>query len=121
MLNEIQALEENIRQAQLTNDVSILEDVLSDDLQFVFFDGSVASKQDDIKAHQNKIVIFHEIKFSEQVIKTFKGLASVTVLAEIKGTMNGSDFHGFYRYGRTWANLEGRWQLISGCVFPVNP
>ena len=120
MIYEIKALEEKIRQAQLTNDTSILEELISDDLQFVFFDGTVASKKDDIAAHKNKLVLFHEIKFSEQVIKIFKDLASVTVLAEIRGAMSGSDFHGFYRYGRTWSKLEARWQLISGCVFPVN-
>ncbi|MCE3011771.1 MAG: hypothetical protein LW878_01780 [Proteobacteria bacterium] len=34
MINEIKDLEEKIRQAQLTNDTSILNQIISDDLQF---------------------------------------------------------------------------------------
>lgn len=120
MIEEIKELEERIRQAQLTNDTSILEEIISEDLQFVFFDGNVASKKDDIEAHHNKVVIFNEIKFTEQVINVFNNIATVTVLAEIRGMMNSSDFHGFYRYGRTWMKQDGKWQLISGCVFPFN-
>ncbi len=80
----------------------------------------MASKQDDISAHQNKIVLFHEIKFSEQIIKMFKDLASVTVLAEIRGTMNGSDFHEFYRYGRLVQAKRNMAIKLRMC-FPCEP
>jgi len=112
----IQDLEERIRQAQLSNDVNTLDELISNQLQFVFLDGSVASKSDDLEAHRNKIVIFHSITFTDQIIQTFENLATVTVKAEISGTMNGQYFHGCYRYGRTWAKLNGQWQLIAGNV-----
>lgn len=112
----IQDLEERIRKAQLSNDVNTLNELISNQLQFVFLDGSVASKSDDLEAHRNKLVIFHSITFTDQIIQTFENLATVTVKAEISGNMNGQDFHGYYRYGRTWAILNGQWQLIAGNV-----
>ena len=60
----IQELEERIRKAQLSNDVTILNELISNQLQFVFLDGSVATKSDDLEAHRNKLVIFHSITFS---------------------------------------------------------
>lgn len=115
----IQDLEEQIRKAQLSNDVDTLNELISDQLQFVFLDGSVASKSDDLEAHRNKLVIFHNITFTDQVINTFENLATVTVKAEISATMNGQSFHNHYRYGRTWANLNGQWQLIAGNVVQI--
>jgi hypothetical protein len=112
----IQDLEERIRKAQLSNDVNTLNELISDQLQFVFLDGSVASKADDLEAHRNKLVTFHSITFTDQIIKTFDNLAIVTVKAEISATMNGQSFHSYYRYGRTWARLNGQWQLVAGSV-----
>ena len=112
----IQELEERIRQAQLSNDVTTLNELISNELQFVFLDGSVATKSDDLEAHRNKLVIFHSITFTDQIIKTFENIATVTVKAEISATMNGQSFHGYYRYGRTWARLNDQWQLIAGGV-----
>jgi hypothetical protein len=112
----IQDLEECIRKAQLSNDVNTLNKLISNQLQFVFLDGSVASKSDDLEAHRNKLVTFHSINFTDQIIQTFEDLATVTVKAEISGTMNGQSFHGDYRYGRTWARLNDQWQIISGNV-----
>ncbi len=116
MEKTIQDLEERIRKAQLANDVNILNELISNQLQFVFLDGSVASKSDDLEAHRNKMVIFHSITFTDQIIQTFENLATVTVKAEISGSMNGQDFHGYYRYGRTWAMLNSQWLLIAGNV-----
>ena len=112
----IQDLEERIRKAQLSNDVNTLNELISNQLQFVFLDGTVASKSDDLEAHRNKLVIFHSITFTDQIIQTFENLATVTVKAEIRGTMNGQSFHDNYRYGRTWARLNDQWQIISGNV-----
>jgi hypothetical protein len=112
----IQELEERIRKAQLSNDVTTLNELISNQLQFVFLDGSIASKSDDLEAHRNKLVVFHSITFTDQIIKTFENLATVTVKAEISATMNGLSFHSYYRYGRTWAMLNGQWQLIAGSV-----
>ena len=112
----IQDLEERIRKAQLSNDVNTLDELISNQLQFVFLDGSVASKSDDLEAHRNKLVIFHSITFTDQIIQTFENLATVTVKAEIRGTMNGQSFHDNYRYGRTWARLYDQWQIIAGNV-----
>lgn len=116
VIQEIRDLEERIRRAQLSNDVDTLDELISNQLQFVFLDGSVASKSDDLEAHRNKVVIFHRITYTEQTVEVFEKFATVTVKAEISGFMNGQDFHGFYRYGRTWALLNGHWQLISGNV-----
>src|SRR5205809_1065858 len=103
MVDTIKELEERLRQAQFSNDVAALDELLADRLQFVFLDGSVARKSDDITVHRNKLVRFHSIEFSEQTIEILSDvLATVTVKAAIAATSGSESFRRTCRYGRTW-------------------
>lgn len=116
MKKQIQELEERIRQAQLANDVQALEELISDQLQFIFLDGSVVGKTADLEAHRRKLVRFQSITFTEQVIETWENVSTVTVKAEIQAIVGGEMLQNTCRYGRTWAKINGQWKLISGNV-----
>ena len=119
MKDQILALEQRLRQAQLNGDVKELDELISDNLQFVFFDGSVVSKADDLAAHKNKVVVFTKIIFTEQSIKCFDDFATVTVKAEVEAKIGEQVNHNFLRYGRTWAKVQGSWKIISGNVTQI--
>lgn len=112
-------LEDKIKNAQLHNDVKVLEELLAQDLKFIRLDGNIATKLDDLNAHKAKLVLFKDITFSERTIHEFDDFAVVTVRAEIQGETGGSAFHGHYRYLRNWARINHKWQVISGCVAEI--
>lgn len=120
MKDHILALEERLRKAQLNSDLSELDELISEDLQFILFDGSVISKEDDLTAHRNRMVVFNKIDFSEQIIHCFENFATVTVKAEVVLKVGENTNHIFLRYGRTWGRVnETRWQVISGNVTSI--
>lgn len=120
MKEEIRVLEERLRLAQLSNNVIELDDLISDKLQFIFLDGSLVSKKDDLEAHRNKAVIFKTITFTEQSIECFEQIATVTVKAHIEAKVGEQNIQSVFRYGRTWAKSMGKWKVISGNVTQIN-
>ena len=56
---EIVMLEARIRAAQLSADLTALEDLLSDDLLFTGPDGQLGTKQQDIEAYRSLSSLWH--------------------------------------------------------------
>ncbi|MBX9767309.1 MAG: nuclear transport factor 2 family protein [Bdellovibrionales bacterium] len=108
--------EERLRLAQLGGDVAALDSLISDELQFVFHDGALYTKEMDLQAHRSRSVIIESLDFSERKICDFGHVAVVTVKAAMTGTFLGQAFSGTYRYIRTWLLTEGRWQIVAGSV-----
>lgn len=63
----IESLEEKLRQAMLTSDVSILDELIADDLVFTMHTGQVVDKQYDLEAHQSGIFKFTKLEVSDAV------------------------------------------------------
>jgi hypothetical protein len=68
----IRQYEERLRVAQLASDVGALDELISDDLQFVLFDGTVWTKQMDLEAHRSGALQLRLLEFSEQRISTLE-------------------------------------------------
>ena len=117
---EIEKLEEELRQAMLISDIKKLDELIADCLIFIAPDGSVASKQTDLDIHRSGIQKMTKLVPSEQNILTFKNFAVVTVKMQIEGSLGEANIAGNYRYTRTWAKINDRWQIIAGAVVPVN-
>lgn len=82
---EIQKCEEQLKEAMLQSNISVLDTLLADDLIFINHLGQIMTKHDDIEAHKSKSYIINEITLSEQKIKIFENIAIVTVKAHIPG------------------------------------
>jgi hypothetical protein len=111
--------EERLRQAQLAGDVAALDELISDELQFVFHDGVVYGKAGDLDAHRTHAIRIRALEFSEQEIRCLGTAAVVTVKAKMAGTFMGQPFEGNYRYIRTWLLRGERWQVVAGSVSRV--
>lgn len=120
METEIIKLEEDLRQAMLTNDIFALNKLIDDSLIFIAPNGMVATKQMDLDAHRNKIQKMTELSPSEQQIKIHENFAIVTVKMKITGTYSDFDISGDYRYMRIWKKINDTWKIISGSVVKVN-
>lgn len=119
MESEIIKLEEELRQAMLTNDVEVLDKLIVDSLVFTTPDGNIATKEMDLAAHKAKLQSMSELELSERTIKIYDNSAVVTVKADIKGYFGEMDISGSYRYIRVWSKINSQWQIIAGSVVKI--
>ena len=121
MSDEISRLEDRLRQAMLTNDVSTLDELIADTLVFTMIDGSVLNKEADLAAHRSGVLKIASMEPSDQHIQNYGDVAVVAVRMHMHGTYAGSDFEGVNQYTRVWLRTRGRWQIIAGHVSQVPP
>ena len=119
---EIVILEARIRAAQLSADVTALEDLISDDLLFTGPDGQLGTKAQDLEAYWSGTIQFMEHIPEELHIRRVGADVAITSLrAQLTVNVAGTLTRGTYRYTRVWAREDGRaWRVVGGHVSLVN-
>lgn len=115
----IETLEEKLRHAMLTSDVSVLDELIADDLVFTMHTGLVVNKQYDLDAHRSGLFRFTQVNISDRQIHQYGDCVVVTLKAELAGTLNGQAFSETYRFTRVWLQRQNRWQIAAGHVSQV--
>ena len=114
MEKEIALLENKLFLAMKKGDVETLDNLISDELQFVSLGGVVLNKEDDLSAHRKRTFKISKIEPSEQVIKIFGEVATVTVLVDLVASFSDQPITGKFRFGRTWYKSNNDWKIITG-------
>ncbi|HEX9387974.1 MAG TPA: nuclear transport factor 2 family protein [Anaerolineales bacterium] len=119
---EIVILEARIRAAQLSADLTALEDLISDDLLFTGPDGQLGTKEQDIEAYRSGTVKFMAHVPEELRIRRVSADVAISSLrAQLTVDVAGNLSRGTYRYTRVWAREDGRaWRVVGGHVSLVN-
>lgn len=117
--DSLHGCEAELRQAQLTGDVALLDRLLDDALVFTGPDGAVYGKGDDLDAHRRGWVRITRLDPSEERIQRFGGVAVVSVRMEMAGSFKGAPFAGPFRYTRVWCERPNGWRLVAGHVSAV--
>ena len=118
---EIAALEAQLRDAQLTADVAVLDVLIADELLFTGPDGRLGTKAQDLDAHASGLVRFRAHQPEELRVRRVGPDVAVVALrtllvVEVAGTL----MSGTYRYTRIWAREQGvRWQIVGGHVSEI--
>jgi ketosteroid isomerase-like protein len=115
----IETLEEELRQAMLSSDVSVLDELIADDLVFTMHTGLVVNKQYDLEAHRSGLFRFTKVETGDRQIHAYGDCVVVTLKAEIAGTHSGQAFSEAYRFTRVWVQRQNRWQIVAGHVCQV--
>ena len=106
--------EEMLRSAMLSNNVELLEELLSDELIFVNHLGEWLSKEQDINAHRSKSLDIAGIEVLEQEIKLFQELAVTVTKVALNGALaTGESIGGEYSFTRVWKDVEGKLKVVS--------
>jgi ketosteroid isomerase-like protein len=115
---EIVALEARLRSAQLTANVDVLDQLISDDLLFTGPDGNLATKSQDIEAHRSGAVRFRNHEPQElRIRRVGADVAIAALLAHLTVEVAGTLTSGTYRYTRVWQREEDRvWRVVGGHV-----
>jgi ketosteroid isomerase-like protein len=118
----IETLEDKLRQAMLTSDVAVLDELIADDLVFTRQTGDMLDKQTDLEAHRSGIVRFTTVEISDRQIhhySDYSGCVVVTLQAELVGTVHGQPFSGNFRFTRVWLQRNNLWQIAAGHVCQI--
>lgn len=118
---EIVACEEQLRAAQLSADIAMLDALISEDLLFTGPDGQLASKAQDLAAHSSGAVRFREHVPEELRIRTVgTDVAVCSLQARLAVEVAGTLLKGTFRYTRVWAREAGSaWRVIGGHVSAI--
>src|SRR5918911_4529137 len=116
---DIRSAEIALRQAQIASDVEALDKLLDEDLIFTGPDGLIYAKGDDLQAHRNGSIRITQLEPSEEHIRDFGAIIVVSVRMEMRGSFQGADFAGPFRYTRVWRNRDGAWRIVAGHVSAV--
>lgn len=118
-LQTIENLEEKLRQAMLTSDVSVLDELIADDLVWTMHTGLVVNKQFDLDAHRSGIFRFTKLEIHDRQLHPYGDCVVVTLKADLAGIYDGQAFSETYRFTRVWLKRHDRWQIVAGHVSQV--
>ncbi len=111
---QVEALEEQWRQARLAGDVATMDKMLSDDYIGISMTGQVSTKAQQLDRVRRGKTVLTRINLGDMQIKLVGAIAIVTSRAEIAGTNDGVPISGTYRYTRVYQRQpNGIWKITS--------
>lgn len=110
---EIETLEQEWRQAVLTNNVAAMNNLLSDDYVGITSNGTVETKAQAVAQRRAGTVSITKLDLSDIHIRIYGDTAVVTSVADLVGSNGDSDISGKYRYTRVYALRHGSWKIVS--------
>jgi ketosteroid isomerase-like protein len=119
--DQVEQMEHAWRSAQLANDVSAMDKLLSDDYVGITMQGQVVTKLQQLDRMRNRQLLLTRLDLDDVKIKLIGSTAVVTSLVNVDGTMDGQDMHGMYRYTRVYSRQpSGTWKITNFEVTRVN-
>jgi ketosteroid isomerase-like protein len=111
---QVEALEEQWRLAQLGGDVTTMDKLLSDDYIGISMTGQVNTKMQQLDRMRLHKVALTKLDLGERQVKLIGSIAIVTSRAEVEGTNDGTPIKGTYRYTRVYQRIpSGAWKITS--------
>ena len=110
---EIEALEMQWRQAQLSNDVSVMDRLLADDYIGISASGIIETKNEALALRRAGTLHITALDLNDLKVRIYGDTAVVTSRADLEGTNGAADISGKYRYTRVYNRRFGQWKIVS--------
>lgn len=110
---EIEALEMQWRQAQLNNDVSVMDRLLADDYIGISSSGTIETKTEALALRRAGTLHITTLDLNDVKVRIYGDTAVVTSRADLQGTNGSRDISGEYRYTRVYNRRLGQWKIVS--------
>jgi ketosteroid isomerase-like protein len=111
---QVEALEEQWRQAQLSGDVATMDKLLSDDYIGISMTGQVSTKMQQLDRMRSHKFVLSKLDLGEMQVKLVGSIAIVTSRAEVEAINDGVPIQGTFRYTRVYQRLpSGTWKITS--------
>lgn len=109
----ILALETAWNHAEQSKDVAALDQLLSPQLVYVDYDGSISTKQEFLANVRNEGLSPEQIVNEQQAVHVFGDCAVVTGIYREKGVNRGKPYNRRGRFTDTWVKLNDTWQCVA--------
>ena len=110
---EIMDLEQQWRIATLNADVSLMDELLSDDFVGISWTGQVNNKMSQLDRLRASHIKITRMEISDLKIRIVGPVAIVTSSAQLSGTNDGIPIDGTFRYTRVYQQLAGAWKITN--------
>jgi ketosteroid isomerase-like protein len=110
---EIEALEQQWRQAIVTNNVAEMGRLLADDYIGITSNGTIETKQQAVDQQRAGTIRITRLDITDTHVRVYGDTAVVTSLADLEGTNGATDISGQYRYTRVYNRRLGAWKIVS--------
>jgi ketosteroid isomerase-like protein len=91
----------------------------ADDLTDIDPQGKLNTKASDIADVKSGKLKFTEITNSEMKVRDYGNTAIATGVSAVKGTYDGKDISGNYRFTDVWNKRGGKWQIVATQVTKI--
>ena len=109
---EIEGLEADWRQAQLSNNLSEVDRLLADDYLGISANGTLETKADELTRRRSGSVHITQLDLSDIKVRIYGDTAVVTSKADVVGKNGDRDISGRFRYTRVYINRMGQWGIV---------
>jgi ketosteroid isomerase-like protein len=118
--DQILACEAELRNAQLTGDVAVLDRLLDDLLVFTNIDGTLSSKSDDLSLHRSARLRITRMDPSDRQLLHLGATSVVSVRMNADAVMDGVAVTATLRYTCIWHRRPDGWRLVAGHMSTVS-
>lgn len=106
--------------ALVNGDAAALDRIEAEDFVFTGPDGKVETKADDLRNLKSGALKMTECRLEDVKVRVYGKTAIVTGVNIIKGSMNGQDISGKYRFTDVLIRKKDKWQAVSAHVSPIS-
>ena len=110
---QIENLEMEWRQAQVDNNVAVIDHLLADDYVGISANGTIETKSQTIAQRKAGTIRIKALDLDDMKIRLYGDTAVVTSTAELQGVNGESNISGKYRYTRVYNRRLGQWKIVS--------
>ena len=110
---DILELEKQRNQAIISGDAAALERMTSNDYTFITLRGEMRTKAEIVQGFKSGSFHYESRQISDLNVRVYGTSAVVTGRSIQKGSENGKDYSGDYRFTRVYVRRDGRWQTVA--------
>ena len=110
---QIESLEMEWRQAQIDNNLTVIDHLLADDYMGISANGTIETKAQTLAQRKAGTIHITSLELDGLKVRLYGDTAVVTSKAQLQGTNGQSDISGEYRYTRVYNRRLGQWKIVS--------
>lgn len=112
--HEIDELEDQWRNAMITDNTAVMSSLLADDYMAITPFGTLQTKEEALANLRSGRWRVTTLNLSDRKVRFYGSTALVTSMAQVQGTSPEGDISGNYRYTRVYArDAAGAWKIVN--------
>jgi len=112
--HDILEQETKLYQAIKESKITLLDELLHNDLLFILPSGEVITKAIDLSTYRDGALKVYELLPEVENLNIIDDMAVITLKMRLKGTYNDSPFEANYRYIRFWKKFDDGIKVVGG-------